>query len=82
MSSRALSPPVVVVVGSTGCGKTELATTVARALGHCQVLNADAMQMYRGFDVATNKASLAERGGVPHHMLGNLPPDTLHFRVG
>src|SRR5881397_4004424 len=58
--------PVVAVVGPTASGKTKLAVEVALALGG-EVVNADAMQLYRGMDVGTAKPTAAERRGVPHH---------------
>jgi tRNA dimethylallyltransferase len=64
---RAL-PPVVAVVGPTATGKTALAVALARRLGG-EVVNADSMQLYRGMDIGTAKPDLAERGGVPHHLL-------------
>jgi tRNA dimethylallyltransferase len=62
------SPPVVAVVGPTATGKTALAVALARRLGG-EVVNADSMQLYRGMDIGTAKPGLAERGGVPHHLL-------------
>jgi tRNA dimethylallyltransferase len=61
-------PPVVAVVGPTATGKTALAVGLARRLGG-EVVNADSMQLYRGMDIGTAKPDLAERGGVPHHLL-------------
>ncbi|WP_347942920.1 tRNA (adenosine(37)-N6)-dimethylallyltransferase MiaA [Sphaerisporangium sp. TRM90804] len=61
-------PPVVAVVGATAAGKSDLAVELARRLGG-EALNADSMQLYRGMDIGTAKLSLAERHGVPHHLL-------------
>jgi tRNA dimethylallyltransferase len=61
-------PPVIAVVGPTATGKTVLAVHLARRLGG-EVINADSMQLYRGMDIGTAKPDLAERGGVPHHLL-------------
>jgi tRNA dimethylallyltransferase len=61
-------PPVLAVVGPTATGKTALAVALAQRLGG-QVVNADSMQLYRGMDIGTAKPDLAERGGVPHHLL-------------
>jgi tRNA dimethylallyltransferase len=61
-------PPVVAVVGPTATGKTALAVALARRLGG-EVVNADSMQLYRGMDIGTAKPDVAERGGVPHHLL-------------
>jgi tRNA dimethylallyltransferase len=61
----------VAVVGATATGKSDLAVALARALDG-EVVNADAMQLYRGMDVGTAKLSLGERRGVPHHLLDVL----------
>ena len=67
-------PPVVAVVGPTATGKTALAVALAQRLGG-EVVNADSMQLYRGMDIGTAKPDLAERAGVPHHLL-----DVWHVR--
>jgi tRNA dimethylallyltransferase len=61
-------PPVVAVVGPTATGKTALAVRLAQRLGG-EVVNADSMQLYRGMDIGTAKPDVAERDGVPHHLL-------------
>jgi tRNA dimethylallyltransferase len=61
----------VAVVGPTATGKTALAVELALELGG-EVVNADAMQLYRGMDIGTAKATVAERRGVPHHLLDVL----------
>jgi tRNA dimethylallyltransferase len=58
-------------VGPTGSGKSDLAVSLALALDG-EVVNADAMQFYRGMDIGTAKITLAERRGVPHHLLDIL----------
>ena len=62
------APPVIAVVGPTGSGKSDLAVNLALELDG-EVINADAMQFYRGMDIGTAKMSVAERKGVPHHLL-------------
>jgi tRNA dimethylallyltransferase len=64
-------PPVIAVVGPTGSGKSDLAVELAVALDG-EVINADAMQFYRGMDIGTAKITDAERRGVPHHLLDIL----------
>lgn len=64
-------PPVIAVVGPTGSGKSDLAVELALALDG-EVINADAMQFYRGMDIGTAKITDAERRGVPHHLLDIL----------
>ena len=63
--------PVIAVVGPTGSGKSDLAVNLALALDG-EVINADAMQFYRGMDIGTAKITTAERRGVPHHLLDTL----------
>ncbi|ATE53090.1 tRNA (adenosine(37)-N6)-dimethylallyltransferase MiaA [Actinosynnema pretiosum] len=61
----------IAVVGPTATGKTDLAVELALRLGG-EVVNADSMQLYRGMDIGTAKATEAERRGVPHHLLDVL----------
>src|SRR5689334_14537181 len=63
--------PIVAVVGATASGKSELALDLAQALGG-EVVNTDAMAVYRGMDVGTAKTPVAERRGIPHHLLDLL----------
>jgi tRNA dimethylallyltransferase len=63
--------PVVAVVGPTAAGKTALSLDLAEALGG-EVVNTDAMQVYRGMDIGTAKVPEAERRGVRHHLLDLL----------
>lgn len=63
--------PVIAVVGPTGSGKSELGIALAEELGG-EVINADAMQFYRGMDIGTAKLPVVERRGVPHHLLDIL----------
>jgi len=68
---------VVAVVGPTATGKSDLGLALARALGQDmvgEVVNADAMQLYRGMDIGTAKLRPEERAGVPHHLLDVLDP--------
>ena len=60
------------IVGPTGTGKSDLALAVAEKLSGqiaVEVVNADAMQLYRGMDIGTAKLTVAERRGVAHHEL-------------
>jgi tRNA dimethylallyltransferase len=61
----------VVVLGPTATGKSDLAVELALRLGG-EVINADAMQLYRGMDIGTAKLTPEERRGVPHHLLDVL----------
>lgn len=66
------SPRLWAVVGATGTGKSDLALDLAehlRAQGNeAEIVNADAMQLYRGMDVGTAKLREDERRGIPHHL--------------
>ncbi|MFC4782919.1 tRNA (adenosine(37)-N6)-dimethylallyltransferase MiaA [Nocardioides sp. MAHUQ-72] len=60
--------PVVAIVGATASGKTGLSLDLAERLGG-EVVNTDAMQVYRGMDIGTAKVPVQERRGIPHHLL-------------
>lgn len=66
-----VQPPVIAVVGPTGSGKSDLAVNLALELDG-EVINADALQFYRGMDIGTAKITPAECKGVPHHLLDIL----------
>jgi len=80
LSDQAGSLPVVAVVGATGTGKSDFALSVVEALAArkqpAEIINADAMQLYRGMDIGTAKLPLALRRGVPHHLLDVWEVDT------
>lgn len=61
----------IAIVGPTGTGKSQLALAVAERVGG-EIVNADAMQRYRGMDIGTAKLSLAQRRRIPHHQLDVL----------
>jgi tRNA dimethylallyltransferase len=65
------SAPVVAVVGATAAGKSALALDLAERLDG-EVVNTDSMQLYRGMDIGTAKLPVAERRGIPHHLLDVL----------
>jgi tRNA dimethylallyltransferase len=65
------SLPIVAVVGATASGKSELALDLAERLSG-EVVNTDAMQVYRGMDIGTAKLPVAERRGIPHHLMDLL----------
>jgi tRNA dimethylallyltransferase len=66
-----MNPRVIAVVGPTATGKSDLAVQLASRLGG-EVVNADAMQLYRGMDIGTAKLPPAARRGVRHHLLDVL----------
>jgi tRNA dimethylallyltransferase len=69
---------VIAVVGATGTGKSALSLDLAERLAErgtpAEVVNADAMQLYRGMDIGTAKLPPDERRGIPHHLLDLLAP--------
>ena len=66
-----MNPGVVAVIGPTATGKSGLAVALAATLDG-DVINADAMQLYRGMDIGTAKLSPAHRRGIRHHLLDTL----------
>ncbi len=71
MTSPGDTPPIVAVVGFTASGKTGLSLDLAEALGG-EIVNTDAMQVYRGMDIGTAKLPVDERRGIRHHLLDLL----------
>jgi len=65
----------LVLVGSTASGKSALTLEVARRLGDVELVSADSMQVYRGMDVGTAKATPAEQAEVRHHLLDVAEPE-------
>ena len=67
---------LIAIVGSTGTGKSELAIRIAEALrdegSAAEIVNADAMQLYRGMDIGTAKLPVSERRGIEHHLIDVL----------
>ncbi len=64
----------VVVLGATATGKTELGIRIAEALGG-EIINADALQVYRGFNIGTAKPSASEQARARHHLIDVLAPE-------
>jgi tRNA dimethylallyltransferase len=63
--------PIVAVVGATASGKSDLALDLAERLSG-EIVNTDAMQVYRGMDIGTAKLPESQRRGIPHHLLDLL----------
>ena len=68
-----VSKPLVVICGTTGVGKSKLAVDLALKYSG-RVINADAMQVYDGLDILTNKMPMNERKGVEHSLMGFKQP--------
>jgi tRNA dimethylallyltransferase len=73
MNSQNSSSPLVAVVGPTASGKSALGVWLAEQLGG-EVVACDSTQLYRGLDIGTAKPTVAERHGVPHHLMDVLGP--------
>jgi tRNA dimethylallyltransferase len=76
----ATGQPLVAVAGPTGSGKSELALQIAEKFNG-EIVNCDSLQVFRHFDIGTAKLGLAERRGIPHHLIDILDPDQL-FTAG
>ena len=70
---RSESRTLVVILGPTGVGKSGIALRLAATFGG-EIVNADSMQVYRGFDIGTDKPSAADRAAVPHHLVDVADP--------
>src|ERR1700694_2500265 len=68
------APPLIVIEGPTGIGKTALGITLAEALNG-EIVSADSRQIYRGMDIGTAKPSAAEQACIPHHLIDVVDPD-------
>ena len=66
-------PCLIAVAGATASGKTAAAVRLCQMIGG-EVVSCDSMQVYRSMDIGTAKPTMAERGGVPHHMLDVVKP--------
>ncbi|MCL2360794.1 MAG: tRNA (adenosine(37)-N6)-dimethylallyltransferase MiaA [Defluviitaleaceae bacterium] len=68
---------IYVIAGPTASGKTAVAIALAKEIGG-EVVSADSMQVYKGMDIGTAKPSMAEREGIPHHMIDVVAPDVAY----
>lgn len=66
--------PAVCLIGPTAIGKTGLSLELATRYG-AEIVSVDSMQVYRGLDIGTAKATLAERQQIPHHLIDIVEPD-------
>ena len=67
-------PKLIVILGTTACGKSGLGVELARHVGG-EIVSADSRQVYRGLDLGTGKVTEEEMGGVPHHLLDVVDPN-------
>ena len=66
-------PPALFLMGPTASGKTKLAVELADKLNG-EIISVDSALVYKGMDIGTAKPTLAERGGIPHHLIDILDP--------
>ncbi|MBI4264783.1 MAG: tRNA (adenosine(37)-N6)-dimethylallyltransferase MiaA [Acidobacteria bacterium] len=72
-----MRPIVLAVLGPTASGKTALALALAERYGG-EIINCDSTAVYRGFDIGTDKPPLAERRGIPHHLIDVADPTEVY----
>ena len=65
---------VLCIVGPTAVGKTNMSIELAKQLNG-EIISGDSMQIYRGMDIGTAKATMDERQGIPHHLIDEKNPD-------
>jgi tRNA dimethylallyltransferase len=73
MTNEKSLAPLIVILGPTASGKSTLGVWLAERIGG-EVVACDSTQLYKGFDIGTAKPSLAERRGIPHHLIDMLSP--------
>ena len=66
--------PLIIIAGPTASGKTKTSVLLAKTING-EIISADSMQVYRGMNIGTAKATIEEMQGVPHHMIDVLDPD-------
>jgi tRNA dimethylallyltransferase len=71
-----IKPKVLIIIGPTGVGKSELAyTTIPGLCPHAHIINADSQQVYQGLDIGTAKPTKTEQGLLPHHLFDICTPN-------
>lgn len=66
-------PKVIVILGQTATGKSDLAVKIAKKIGG-EIISADSRQVYKGLDIGTGKITKKEMRGIPHHLLDVVNP--------
>src|SRR5438270_7679742 len=64
---------LIAILGPTATGKSAVGLAVAERFGG-EIVNCDSTAVYRGFDIGTDKVSVAERRGIPHHLIDIVAP--------
>ena len=68
------APVLIIVLGPTAVGKSRVAVDLALRFGG-EVVSGDSIQVYRGFDIGTDKPTVEARRGVPHHLIDIVGPE-------
>ncbi|XP_027031818.1 tRNA dimethylallyltransferase isoform X1 [Tachysurus fulvidraco] len=77
---KGIIPPLVVILGATGTGKSKLALEIGKRL-QGEIISADSMQVYEGLDIITNKVTAEEQAECPHHMISFVDPLVSSYTV-
>lgn len=70
-------PKVIIIVGPTASGKSEIAVEIAKKY-HGEVVSADSRQVYKNLDIGTSKITQEEMRGIPHHLIDIVDVDTIY----
>ena len=79
-SSVAKTNPIYAIAGPTASGKTALGVELALRVGG-EIINCDSVQIYKEIQIATAKPTVEEMRGVPHHLIGYVPPEINYTAV-
>ncbi|WP_456387559.1 tRNA (adenosine(37)-N6)-dimethylallyltransferase MiaA [Desulfolithobacter sp.] len=74
MTPFPINEPILVLIGPTAIGKTDLSLEIAERFG-CEIISMDSMQVYRYMDIGTAKVTAAEMARIPHHLINIINPD-------
>lgn len=80
VSPEHISQPVLVLIGPTAIGKTELSLRLSETFG-CEIISVDSMQVYQYMDIGTAKIPVTERRAIPHHLIDIVNPDQQYDAV-
>lgn len=67
--------PLIVILGPTASGKTDISIALAEHLGNAEIINTDSRQLFRAMNIGTAKITEAEKKGIPHHLLDIVEPN-------
>ena len=77
VKTSSVRPRVLAVLGPTATGKSALGIALAERYGG-EIINCDSTQVYRGFDIGTDKLPVEQRGGIPHHLIDVADPTEVY----